>query len=79
MPYLTVCKARATKQRTYRYFVELASSKLDCQGVPETSRIVDVVVLEPTKEAIQQLITAAGWLQDYKIISHWIPDDCSEF
>lgn len=29
MPYLTVPEALTTKQRTYRYFVELASNELD--------------------------------------------------
>lgn len=32
MPYLTAPEALTTKQRTYRYLVELASNKLDHEG-----------------------------------------------
>ena len=63
MPYLTAKEALTTKQRTYRYLVELASNQLDREGVPERFVSVDVVVLEPTKAAIETLIAAAGWLE----------------
>lgn len=79
MPYLTAPEVRTTKQRTYRYFVELASIKLDYWGIPESTTMVDVVVLEPTKEAIELLIAASGWLSGYRVISHWVPSDCAEF
>lgn len=79
MPYLTAPEARTTKQRTYRYFVELASKKLDYWGIPESTMLVDVVVLELTEQAIAILIAAAGWLSGYTIVSHWVPEDCTEF
>lgn len=31
---------------------------------------VDVVVLEPTKQAIESLMAAAGWLEDWGIVDH---------
>lgn len=67
MPYLTDSKAQNT-ERSYRFFVELASNKLDHDGVPESYQIVDVVVLESTSEAIKSLIAAAGWLQGHRDI-----------
>jgi len=79
MPYLlTAPDARETKQQTYRYFVELASNELGYEGVPERFRIVDVVVMEPTQEAIESLIAAAGWLDGWRIVSNWVPveEDC---
>jgi hypothetical protein len=77
MPYVTASTTQKT-ERTYRYFVELASNKLDHEGVPESFQIVDVVVLEPTEEAIKTLIAAAGWLAGYTMVSHWTPepDNC---
>ena len=79
MTYITAPEARTTKQRTYRYFVQLVSTKIDEQGVPESHHIVDVVVLKNTMEAIKAVIAAAGWLSDYTIVAHWTPSDCSEF
>lgn len=78
MPYLTAPVVQKT-ERTYRYFVELASDKLDFEGVPESFQIIDVVVLEPTEAAISTLIAATGWLQGYTMVSHWTPEDCTEF
>jgi hypothetical protein len=52
MPYLTAPKSTKT-DRTYRYFVELASNNLDHEGVPERFQIVDVVVLEPTEQGLR--------------------------
>lgn len=79
MPYLTAPEAQTAKLVTYRYFVELASTKLDHEGVTEGCRIVDVVVAEPTKEALAALIAAAGWLEGYKMVAYWTPGDCAEF
>ena len=61
MTYITAPEARTAKQRTYLYLVELASNQLDHDGVPESHRIVDVVVLENTLEAIKTVI-ALLWL-----------------
>lgn len=79
MPYITALEARTTKQRTYRFFVELASKQLDHEGVPESQHIVDVVVLENKLKAIKAVIAAAGYLSDYTIVAHGTPSDCSEF
>lgn len=78
MPYLTAPSAQKT-ERTYRFFVELASDKLDYEGVPESFQIVDVVVLENSEQAIKTLIASAGWLKGYTMISHWIPEDNCPF
>jgi hypothetical protein len=80
MPYLTAPESTKT-DRTYRYFVELALDKLDHEGVPERFQIIDVVVLEPTEEAIKILIAAAGWLDGWSMVSCWVPeaDDCDCF
>lgn len=78
MPYLTAPAVQKT-ERTYRYFVELASDELDYEGVPESYQIVDVVVGQPTEEEIQALIAATGWLKGYTMVSHWTPEDCTEF
>lgn len=79
MTYITAPEAKTTKQRTYRYFVQLVSTKTDAQGVPASYHIVDVVVLENALEAIKTVIGAAGYLSDYSIVAHWTPSDCSEF
>jgi len=79
MTYLTAPEAHSTNQRTYRYFVELASDELDFEGVPERFKIVDVVVTEPTEAAIKTLVAATHWLKGYTMVSHWIPDDCDCF
>lgn len=64
---------------TYRYMVELASDELDYEGVPERFITVDVVVTEPTPEAIALLLKSASWLEGYTIVSYWQPDGCTEF
>lgn len=79
MTYITAPEAIAAKQRTYLYLVESASNQLDHDGVPKSHRIVDVVVLENTLEAIKAAIAAAGCSSDYTIVAHWIPSDCAEF
>lgn len=79
MTYLTASEVKTTKHRTYRYLVELASNQVDHDGVPVCHRIVDVVVLENTLEAIKAVITAAGYLCGYTIVAYWIPSDCTEF
>lgn len=79
MTYITASEAQTAKQRTYRYFVQLVSTKLDEQGVPESYRVIDLMVLENTWEGIKAVIAAAGWLSAYTIMSHWIPSDGAEF
>jgi len=35
--------------------------------------VIDVVVLEPTEEAIKTLIAAAEWLKGYTLVKFWAP------
>ncbi|MGL5795666.1 MAG: hypothetical protein ACRC06_14955 [Waterburya sp.] len=75
---LTAPEAVETKSVTYRYFVELASieSYIDGEGfdVPVAYRTIDVVVLEPSREAIALLIASCDWLKGYQMVSHWTPE-----
>ncbi len=72
MPYLTAPTAQETKL-TYRYFAELASNEFDYEGLATHYRVIDVVVLEPTEEAIKTLIAATGWLKGYALVDFWSP------
>jgi hypothetical protein len=47
--------------------------------VPKDTKIIDIVVTEPTRSAIEQLIVMTGWLAGYEIVSFWTPVDCPEF
>lgn len=78
---LTAPSAISTKAPTYRYLVELASkeTELDRDGfeVPSRYKTIDVVVTENSREAIAQLIAAAGWLQGWELAFFWVgePED----
>lgn len=63
----------------YRFMVQLASIKVDREGVRENYQVIDVVVSSPTKEAIATLLAATDRLQDYAIADYWIPEDCDQF
>ncbi|MDV2997874.1 MAG: hypothetical protein N4J56_007579 [Chroococcidiopsis sp. SAG 2025] len=69
MAYLTAADAIGANQ-CYRYYVDLASEERDYQGVPEYTRTIDVVVTQPSKEAIAQLIAACSWLKGYSVVSY---------
>ncbi|MDV2997024.1 MAG: hypothetical protein N4J56_006729 [Chroococcidiopsis sp. SAG 2025] len=69
MTYLTAPDAIGAKQ-WYRYYVELASEERDCEGVPEFTRTIDVVVTQPSKDAIAQLVSACSWLKGYSVVSY---------
>lgn len=75
---LTAPEAITTNTQTYRYFVELASveSEVDKEGfdVPVAYRTIDVVVMEPTCDAIALLIDSCEWLKGYQMVSHWAPE-----
>lgn len=66
-----------------RYLVQLDSIEQELNSqevpVPKDSKIVDVVVVEPTKEAIAILLAAAGYLKGYQITSYWTPEDGCPF
>ncbi len=67
----------------HRFMVELASDELELDSngipVPVDYRTIDVVVIEPTLAAITALLQAAGHLDGWGIVSHWVPEDCDCF
>lgn len=79
MPQLLTAPEAKTAARTYRYYVELASTQLDFDGVPEFFRLVDVVVAVPTQEAIVKAIADCQFLKGYELISYWTPEDEAPF
>lgn len=80
---LTAPETLAQPTIAHRYMVELASNELELDRdgipVPVDYKTVDVVVTEPTEQAIKTLIAATSWLAGYTMVSHWVPDDCAEF
>jgi len=72
MAYLTAPDAIGAKQ-CYRYYVDLISVQRDYQGVPEFTRTIDVVVTQPTQDAIVSLVAACSWLKGYEVISYREP------
>lgn len=80
---LSAPETLTTPALAHRFLVELASKELvlDAQGilVPQEFKTVDVCVVEPTREAIATLLQAAGHLDGWSIVSHWIPEDCCCF
>lgn len=69
----------AKKQKSFRYMVNLYSLDLDAWGIPADDITLDVVVTEPTAEAVENFLKTLGWLTDWKIASIWEPEDCDEF
>lgn len=69
MAYLAALDALQAKQ-SYRYIVELTSKRLDYQGVPEFTRTIDLLVTQPTLEAIKQLVATCSWLKGYEVVSY---------
>ena len=69
MTYLTAPDAIGAKQ-SYRYYVELASEQHDFEGVLKFTRTIDVVVTQPTTEAIASCVAACSWLKGYSIVSY---------
>ncbi len=72
MTYLTETGAQ-TARISYRYFCELASLEVDFEGLSLHYQVIDVVVLEPTEQAIKNLIASAGWLRGYILVKFWAP------
>lgn len=71
-PLLTSPEVYAWDLTGYRYFVELVSNKTQLQEdrpIPIHTQVIDVVVTQPTEEAIAQLIATCNWLKDYSIVS----------
>ncbi|PSB45513.1 hypothetical protein C7B80_16800 [Cyanosarcina cf. burmensis CCALA 770] len=73
MTYLTAPDAIGAKQ-SYRYYVDLASEQRDFEGVPEFTRTIDVVVTQPTHDAIASLVAACSWLKGYEVVSYNEPN-----
>lgn len=76
---LTAPEAIAQPTQSKRFMVELASKELDWEGVPESVKKLDVCVVEPTLSAITVFLKAAGYLDGWRILSHWVPEDGCPF
>ncbi len=76
---LTAPETLAQPTLVHRFLVELASTETepDCQGVPVSKKfkIIDVVLLEPSEQAIKTLIAETCWLKGWTMVSHWVPSD----
>ena len=72
LPLVTAAEVYAWELTGYRYFVELVSRNCELQddrAVPASTQVIDVVVVEPTLQAIEQLLAATGWLKSWQIVS----------
>ena len=80
---LTAPQVLAAPAHSHRYMVELASIEvvLDARGVPvpASTKILDVLVVDPTAEAIATFLKAIGHLNGFKIVRHWQEEDCDCF
>lgn len=74
---LTSPEALAQPTQSKRFMVQLESKELDFEGVPEDWKILDVCVTDAA--TIKTLLDAAGYLTDWRIVRHWIPEDCDCF
>ncbi len=67
----------------YRFKVSLDTKALELDWrenpVPKNSKVIDIVVTQPTRSAIKQLIAACEWLQGYELVSFWQPEDSAPF
>ncbi|OWY63675.1 hypothetical protein B7486_51710 [cyanobacterium TDX16] len=80
LPLITTPEVYAWELTGYRYFVELVSNKTQLQDdrpIPVHTQVVDVVVTQPTinalfelNEVIAQLISTCDWLKGYSILSY---------
>lgn len=73
LPLLTAKEVLTNKVAEYRYLVELASKQVQFQedrAVPLDTQVIDVVVTQPTYDAIAQLIATCSWLKGYSIVSY---------
>lgn len=77
LPLVTCRQVYEQKLVGHRYFVELVSKQVELQedrAVPIRTQVLDVVVVEPTRTAIEQLLAACGWLEGYEVVSYNEPD-----
>ena len=75
-PLVTVKEVFSQQLVGHKYFVDYSSHECeqDELDVPVRTPIVDVVVVNLTVEAIEQLIAASGWLESWQVFSYWKPD-----
>ena len=76
LPVLTAKEVFTQKVVGYRYLVELASKQVELQedrAVPVSTKVIDIVVTQPSKEEIASLIAACSWLKGYSIVSYHEP------
>jgi len=77
LPLVTCPQIYAQKLVGHKFFVELVSQQVhlqDDRAVPVHTQVVDVVVVEPTRLAIEQLLAASSWLESWQIVSYSKPD-----
>lgn len=74
---LTSPEAIAQPTQSKRYFVELESKDLDWEGIPESHKLIDLCVTE--EAAITVFLKAVGYLEEFRILRHWIPESCDCF
>jgi len=72
---MTYLSADNIAQEQYRFFVKLASNEVEVdpwdEPVPANFKAIDVVVTQPTQEAIATLIASYDWLKEYSIVHYW--------
>lgn len=72
-PMLTAPEVKEQKLTGHRYLVELVSKQVELhedRAVPVSTRTIDVVVTQPTLDAIASLVAACSWLKGYEVISY---------
>jgi len=77
LPVVTCPQIYSQKLVGHKFFVELVSRKCELQdnrAVPVSTQTLDVVVVEPTLQAVEQLLAVTGWLESWQIVSYSRPD-----
>jgi len=73
LPVLTAPEVFSKKLVGYRFWVELAAKKHELQdnrAVPISTQTIDIVVTQPTEDAIASLVAACSWLKGYEVVSY---------
>lgn len=77
---LTAAEVIEQKLTGHRFMVELMTLELELDNlgipVPVDFKVIDVVVAQPTAEAIEQLIASVPFLEAYSVVSFWKPEEC---
>lgn len=71
-PLVTVKEVFSQQLVGHKYFVDYGSHECELQDerrIPVRTQIVDVVVVNLTVEAIEQLIAVSGWLESWQVFS----------